>query len=211
MTGPGSCHRYLLTSILSLALLSACTHLPKPGLPSSDIWESRRAKLTSIQHWRLRARIGIVAEPESGSADLQWEQDAKTFTLKVTGAFGRGLIAIEGTEHSVSLQTGKGETLSAASAEDLILHQTGWQIPVSGLRHWILGLPSGLYADETYTLDDLGRLAGLQGGGWQVEYRNYATHRGYQLPDKIHMQNERVKIKLAVINWEILNTVNNDQ
>src|SRR5688572_6377801 len=120
--------------LLCLVFLPACTQLSKPGLPESGIWESRRAKLESIQHWRLRARIGVVTETQSGSADLQWEQQGKVFTLKVTGAFGRGLIAIEGDADSVRLQTGKGEQLSAASAEELILQQTGWLIPVSGMR-----------------------------------------------------------------------------
>lgn len=201
---PGFRKRYLLVFFLSLAFLSACAPLPKTGLPSSGIWESRRAKLAAIQHWRLHARIGITTETQSGSADLQWEQQEKTFNLKVTGAFGRGLIAIEGAEQSVSMQTGKGEKLSAANAEDLILQQTGWLIPVSGLRHWLLGLPSNLYANENYTLDESGRLERLQGGGWEVEYRRYGEYAGLQLPNRIRMQNEKVKIRLAVIDWEVL-------
>jgi outer membrane lipoprotein LolB len=203
--------RYLPFLLLLLTLVSACTHLPKSALPVNDIWDSRRVELAGIQHWRLRARIGIVTESESGSADLSWEQDGAAFTLKVTGALGRGLIAIEGDGESVSMRTEKGEALRAASAEDLILQRTGWRIPVSGLRHWVLGLPSGLYADETYVLDNAGRLEKLEGGGWQVEYRSYKTYGGYQLPDKIRLQNEQVKIRLAVIDWEIINTVNNDQ
>jgi outer membrane lipoprotein LolB len=198
-------HRHSLIFLLLLALLSACTHLPKPELPASDLWEAQRAKLASVQHWRLRARIGIVTEEgQSGSADLRWEQQGETFSLKVTGAFGRGLLAIEGSEQAVSMQTGKGETLRAANAEDLILQQTGWLIPVSGLRHWILGLPSDIYGNEKYTLDDMGHLQALAGGGWQIEYRRYGAYDGYQLPDRLHMENERVKLKLAVIDWEIL-------
>jgi outer membrane lipoprotein LolB len=207
---PGFRGRYLLIASLSLTFLAACTHLPKSGLPAPEIWDSRRAQLASIQHWRLRARIGIVAEPQSGSADLLWEQNGAAFTLKVTAALGRGLIAIEGDGESVSMQTAKGEKQNAASAEDLILQRTGWRIPVSGLRYWILGLPSGLYADETYTLDEVGQLEKLEGGGWQVEYRGYDNYGGYRLPDKIRLQNEQVKIRLAVIDWEILNTVNSN-
>lgn len=194
----------LLLLLLALTLVSACTHLPKPGLPESGLWESRRDQLQSIQHWRLRARIGVVTETQSGSADMQWEQRAKTFTLRVTGAFGRGLIAIEGDADSVNMQAGKGEKLSAGSAEELILQQTGWLVPVSGLRHWVLGLPSGLYPDEDYSLDGAGRIARLRGDGWEVEYLRYGAHEGYELPERLRMQNERVKIKLAVIDWEIL-------
>jgi outer membrane lipoprotein LolB len=197
-------NRYLPVSLLSLTLLSACAQLPKHELPAQDIWESRRVELAGIRHWRLRARIGIVAEPESGSADLSWEQDGSAFALKATAALGRGLIAIEGDGESVSMQTAQGGTLRAASAEDLILQRTGWRIPVGGLRYWILGLPSGLYTDETYTLDNAGRMESLQGGGWHVEYRSYGTYGDAQLPDKIRLQNEQVQIKLAVIDWEII-------
>lgn len=199
---PGAPIRYLL--VFFLALLSACTHLPRSEPLEAEIWESRRGRLEAIQHWRLRARIGVVTETQSGSADLQWEQRGKEFTLKVTGAFGRGLIAIEGDADSVSLRAGKGEKLSAASAEELILQQTGWRIPVSGLRHWMLGRPSGLYADEDYTLDVTGRIDRLQGGDWEVEYRRYGSYEGYQLPDRLRMENAQVKIRLAVIDWKIL-------
>ena len=170
----------------------------------SGSWDARRAQLESIQHWRLRARIGVVTETQSGSADLQWEEHGNVFTLKVNGPFGRGLIAIEGDASSVRLQTGKGEQLSAASAEDLILQQTGWLIPVSGMRRWMLGLPSGLYPDENFTLDEAGRIDKLRGGGWEIEYRRYGLYDGHELPDRIRMQNEQVKIKLAIIDWEIL-------
>lgn len=190
--------------LLAFVFVAACTPPPRPGLPGSVLWESRRDKLEQIEHWRLRARIGVVTGTQSGSADLQWEQRAKTFTLRVTGAFGRGLIAIEGDTGSVSMQAGKGEKLSAASAEELILQQTGWLIPVNGLRDWVLGLPSGLYADEDYSLDEAGRIRRLQGGGWEVEYLRYGTYEGYELPERLRMQNEQVKIKLAVIDWEIL-------
>jgi outer membrane lipoprotein LolB len=189
---------------LSLTLLSACAHAPKSGYPRAEAWESRRVKLEAVQHWRLRARIGAVTDAQSGSADLQWEQRGMAFTLRVTGAFGRGLVAIEGDAISVSMQSGKGEKMSAASAQELILRQTGWLIPVDGLRHWVLGLPSGLYADEDYGLDDAGRIATLRGGGWEVEYQRYGAHAGYELPERLHMRNEQVKIKLAIIDWEIL-------
>ncbi|HEX5056780.1 MAG TPA: lipoprotein insertase outer membrane protein LolB [Gammaproteobacteria bacterium] len=178
--------------------------MPESATSGPNTWDARRARLESIRHWRLRARIGVVAATQSGSADLQWEEQGEVFTLKVSGAFGHGLIAIEGDAASVHLKTGKGEQLGAASAEDLILQQTGWVIPVNGMRRWMLGLPSGLYPDESFTLDDAGRIDKLRGGGWEIEYGRYGLYHGHQLPDRIRMQNEQVKIKLAVIDWEIL-------
>lgn len=185
--------------------MAACAPPPRPGLPESVLWESHRERLENVDHWRLRARIGVVTGTQSGSADLQWEQRGEAFTLRVTGAFGRGLIAIQGDAESVSMQAGKGETLSAASAEELILQQTGWRIPVSGLRYWVLGLPSGLYADEDYNLDESGRIGRLQGGGWEIDYQRYGVHEGFELPERLRMQNDQVKIKLAVIDWKIFN------
>jgi outer membrane biogenesis lipoprotein LolB len=72
------------------------------------------------------------------------------------------------------------------------------------LQRWILGLPSGIYGDENYTQDDRGLLYTLEGGGWKIEYLRYGAYHGHQLPDRLLMENERMKIKLAVIDWEIL-------
>jgi outer membrane lipoprotein LolB len=193
---------YLPAAIAAL-LLSACTVSPGRGTVAEELWQQRHAQLAAVQHWRLRARIGIVTADDAGTASLQWEQNGEAFTLRIVAPFGRGLLAIEGSEKGVISRNGKGEQIRADNAEDLLWRHTGWRIPLADLRYWVLGLTAP-NAGTSYRLDKYGRLAALEDGGWQVNYQKYAAFQGYNLPGKIQLQNEHLKIKLAISSWEIL-------
>src|SRR5690606_22265197 len=131
-----------LLPVLLVALLSACATSRVPPQSAERLWEQRRPVLAELRSWQFKARIGIVTEDDSGSASLRWQQRGNEYSLKITAPFGRGLLAIEGSDAGVIMRDGDGRTASAASPEALIWQQTGWYIPVSELRYWIVGLPA---------------------------------------------------------------------
>ena len=201
--------RDTLLPLVTVLLLQGCAPTPvrvetgDPGL----IWEQRRHQLEKIDGWRLKARIGIVAENDSGSASLFWEQQDDRYSLKIVGPFGRGSLLVEGALGEVTMRTGEGETYTAQSAEELIWRHTGWYIPVSDLQHWVLGLPAEAQGREDYQLDDRGRILRLESGQWTVEYQGYrpaGSESGVALPDKLRLETPRLTIKLAVREWTLL-------
>lgn len=195
-----------LLALAALLLLQGCAPSPvriEPGDPGLA-WEQRRQQLEKIDTWRLKARIGIVAENDSGSASLFWEQHGDEYSLKIVGPFGRGSLIVEGSSGNVTMRTAEGETVAAVSPEELIWRQTGWIIPVSDLQYWILGLPANTHPREDYQLDAYGRIAQLDAGQWKVDYLRYQSaepETGVELPDKIRLQNPRLSIKLAISEW----------
>lgn len=206
---PDMLRRYTLPLLAAVFLLQGCTQAPvrvEAGDPRL-IWEQRRHELEKIDGWRLKARIGIVAENDSGSASLFWEQQDDRYSLKIIGPFGRGSLLVEGALGEVTMRTGEGEIYTAQSAEELIWQHTGWYIPVSDLQHWVLGLPAQTQAREDYQLDDRGRISRLESGQWTVEYQGYrlaGNEGGAELPDKLRLENSRLSIKLAVREWTLL-------
>jgi outer membrane lipoprotein LolB len=193
-----------LTAAAAALLLCACTVAPAGrGDSAQQSWQQRHAQLADVRDWRLRGRIGIVTERDSGTASLQWEQRGESFTLRIVAPFGRGLLAIEGSEQGVTARNGKGEQSRADNAEDLLWRHTGWRIPLADLRYWVLGLTAP-DSGGSYRLDRRGRLAGLEEDGWQVEYHKYTALQKHELPANMHLQNEHLKIKLAISAWEIL-------
>lgn len=198
----------LLPALAVLLLLQGCAPAPVKVEPDDPIlvWEHRRHKLEKIDSWRLKGRIGIVAENDSGSASLFWEQHGENYSLKIVGPFGRGSLIVEGSQGAVTMRTGEGETYTAQSPEELIWRHTGWLIPVSDLQYWVLGLPARAHSREDYQLDARGRLTRLDSGSWTVDYFGYQSvgkNAGLELPDKLRLDNPQLSIKLAISEWTL--------
>lgn len=199
----------LWPALAAVLLLQGCAGTPvkiEPGDPALA-WQQRRHTLEKIDNWRLKARIGIVTESDSGSASLFWEQHGERYSLKIVGPFGRGSLIVEGAPGAVTMRTGEGETYTAQSPEELIRQHTGWFIPVRDLQYWVLGLPADAHPQEDYQLDAWGRLTRLDAGQWTVDYFRYepvGAEAGVELPDKLRLENPRLSIKLAISEWTLL-------
>lgn len=202
-------HYALLPALAALLLLQGCAPAPVKVEPDDPtlVWEQRRHKLEKIDSWRLKGRIGIVAENDSGSASLFWEQHGENYSLKIVGPFGRGSLIVEGSQGGVTMRTGEGEIYTAQSPEELIWRHTGWFIPVRDLQYWVLGLPAEARSPEDYQLDARGRLIRLDSGSWTVDYFGYQSvgkNAGVELPDKLRLDNPQLSIKLAITEWTLL-------
>jgi len=188
-------------------LLAACTSKPvKLEDPSS--WLSRQAAVAEIDHWQLNARIGLRSEGRSGSATLIWYEQPGQRNLRLLGPVGGGLILLQQDSTGVTLEDSKGKTWHAADAAELIHRVTGWQIPVSGLRWWLLGMTEpGSKAD--YALDDSQRLVTVVQDGWKVTLAKYSLYGKYELPASVTVESQTskdddgyIRAKLIVKEWK---------
>src|SRR5688572_19803643 len=132
-------HLYLL---LLLLFLTSCatTPLPEATTKTFPSWNTRKATLSHLTNWNLKAAIAMKTPKESGSANLAWEQRAKNYTLSMWGPLGSNAMTLKGSPGKVSLSTANGQTFEATSPEALLAKQFGWHLPVSHLYYWIRGL-----------------------------------------------------------------------
>lgn len=197
--------------LLAMLLVQACTVAPPraPSAPPEILWEQRQARLAALDHWRLEGRIGFVSGKDSGSASLYWEQRGEHYELRVVAPLGRGSLRIEGSPEGVVLHTDEGDEWHSADAEYLLWERTGWIIPVTSLRYWIIGLPAGHNVLESYRLDPWGRLETLKHRTWQVQYDRYRQAgdvelpANVELPAKLQVQGPDLTIKVAVTDWDL--------
>ena len=140
-----------------------------------------------LQSFNIRGKIGITtpktqnSEAQTGSAFYVWAQEQERFAIDLTGALGIGHTVIEYDGRSATLVSDRTGEIKAASPEDLLLQATGWQAPISQLRHWISGRPAP--SDTNSQLDAQGRLQSSQNGDWvaSFSYNNANT----RTPNKI--------------------------
>lgn len=188
--------------LLGASIVSGCAVPPRvPMADRSSNWELHKAKLIGLKQWVLRGRLAVQMDREGWTATLHWEQRQNEYLLRVSAPLGRGTFELTGTDQGVTLHTSDNRVLYAQDPESLLRENLGWQLPVAGLLYWIRGLPEPAHRPDTMLLDEKGRLNDLRQDGWQVSYLRYQTTGGYDLPGKMVIENDRLKVRLVISDW----------
>ncbi len=167
--------------------------------PVSEIRQSPTA--TDIGSWQFTGRVSLTQAEQGWHARLSWQQQADRFQLKISGPLGQEAFRLTGNVAGVLLVDADGKRIRADDAEGLLLQATGWELPVSGLRYWVRGLPvPGVYASERRDLQ--GRLQALEQSGWAISYSRYHSIEGVGWPAKLRLARDDVTVKLVIDAWQ---------
>lgn len=179
--------------LLLLSLLGACAQLqPRTvgGWQPPD-WPA----------WSLRGRIAVHAGEQGWHASLSWRQTAAGYQLELSGPLGQGAVRMTGDAVGVTLERADGLRDWAPDADDLLVHNTGWILPVSGLRYWVQGRAvPGRPAD--WERDTDGRPLRLRQDGWDIRYSSYQDQPGRApLPKRIDLERDGIRARLLIDAW----------
>ena len=136
--------RRLLRHVLwwfNVLLLSACA--TRPPAPPADpaAWRAHRAALENLSQWQVQGRVGVRAGEEGWNASFDWQQQDQDYRIRLRGPFGQGAVELHGNDQGVWLKQADRPPVFALDPETLLERETGWWLPVSGLRFWLRGLP----------------------------------------------------------------------
>lgn len=190
--------------------LISCSTMTTTSLTSPAIepvtkpisWKDREFALNAIKSWHINGKIAVQTPQQSGSATVNWTQQANRFNISIVGPLGAGGIKLYGTRTGqVTLQTSDGQVFTDNNPEQLLAKRWGYHLPVSNLSYWIRGLPSPNMAASTH-FDTAGRLSTLIQQGWVIQYLSY-VHRGkVDLPDRITIHSPSLQVKIAIYEWQ---------
>ena len=190
--------------ILSLlAILSACATqkiADYTDAQQSDQWVTYSMGQAAMRNWETKGRVSIVVDNEHHYASFKWVQTPEVYEITLNGPFNIGGAKIQGSEQTVMLiEQPDAPPLYADTPEDLMAKALGWAAPISALTYWIKGIP---VPEEDYeaSVDTRGRPRVLRQHGWSIVYTDYEG----DFPTRIGLQNQNVKIKIAVQRWDAL-------
>lgn len=196
-----------MTLVGFMSLLTGCgLFTTKPpsasGQADEKIWLHHQNKIAELATWQVDGKVGIRAGKDSGSATLFWLQQFDYYDIRLSGPLGRGATRIVGQKGNVSIEISGQGRYTAATPEELLQQQLGWNIPVSNLVWWIRGLPA---PDTPYThiLNADSRLQQLQQNNWKIEYGDYKNHGGYWLPERIIASSQDIRVTLVAKQWTL--------
>ncbi len=197
-----------LASGLVLVLFSTlygCATTPKAPTDAQvkAAWAVRQARLSQQRFWRISGKVAVTHESEGWQAGLRWQQQNERFNIEILDPIGRKIAQIRGDLDMVQLKTSKGRSAQAPNAESLMRELLGWSLPVSGMRYWVIGIPDPRVNVEQLQLDDIGRIVQLKQGAWDVRYQYYTSTADVDLPAKMTLTSERLRLTLVVRDWRL--------
>ena len=185
-------------------MLSACA-----GLPSNQIaappynYNSNQRHIVNLQQWQFDGKLGLRSADDAISATINWRQIQDHFEIHLSGPLGQGRTRLYGDHNRIYLQTSRDETLQAATAEELMDHALGWQLPVSDLQYWVLGLPSPSSPAEELVFNEQGILTSIIQQGWTIQYSRFQPVQNLYLPERLTMTQNEIKLTLIMKQWQL--------
>lgn len=148
----------------------------------------------------FNGRVAIKHAGERSSAGLRWVHRAGEDELLLLAPLGQTVARIHRDALAVTLDE-SGKHHAAQDAEALTREVLGWELPLSGLRYWVLALPaSGSAAD--WQRDANGQTTVLNQDGWEIRYSRYAAQAADSLPLRFTLRREHLEIMVLIDEWE---------
>ena len=180
---------------IALLALQGCSGLTTRPATSGQAFAHNR----ELSHWQLSGKIGIRSPRGADSAYLNWLQCGERYQIRINGPLGSGAVKLLGEPGLVTLLNGGEPTIVAASPEQLLMEQFGWQLPLSQLVYWVRGIPA---PQQPWGPEPLG----FEQDGWQLSFPSQTEQQHYQLPAKAvaQQQQQELKVILIVKEWQLL-------
>jgi outer membrane lipoprotein LolB len=186
-------------------LLAACASPPvrQQGTAATlGMQEQRERDLADTDHWTLEGRLSVSDGKDSGSGGLVWHQDGERYDFTVRAPVTGRSFRLSGGPDGAELEGLDGGTRRGPDAESLMASTVGWQIPMTELKRWVLGLRANAgTADIAFGADRLP--SRLVQDGWTVDYKQWDASRTPPMPTRVFAEKPPFKVRLSVESWSL--------
>ena len=142
----------------------------------------------------------IKHDGERSSAGLRWVHSLGEDEILLLAPLGQTVARIHRDAQGVTLDEA-GKHHVAQDAEALTHEVLGWELPLSGLRYWVMALPANGSAADIRR-DANGQVSLLRQDGWEISYSRYAAEMADSLPLRFILRREQLEIMVLIDEWE---------
>jgi outer membrane lipoprotein LolB len=192
--------------ILSFCFLTACAPPQRPAdeLPVNKVipLEKRKSETATISSWTIQGAMAAKNKSKGWSATMNWVQHGpNSYQIRLNGPLGGGAVVINKTGSTITFKDG-AKTATSTNADELLLKQTGIRLPVNNLYYWVRGLPApgGVQSEQH---DKYNHLVQLRQSGYTINFTQYTSIKGIDLPSMIRLEGNGVMIKVVIKNWTV--------
>lgn len=176
---------------LVLALLLSCAS--RPAIPPIE-------STAFIDAFELTGRVGVKLDGRGYSARLRWHHEIASDAIWLYSPVGSTVATVTATGDHATLVTAKKETFSSDNIQKLTREVLGWDLPLTGLRHWALGRVDPDAPVVLLEHDDQKRIRRLSQGDWNIDYLAYPE--GSVLPSSMVLRYSDLRLRLIIDGWK---------
>lgn len=176
---------------LALTLLLSCASGPQvPPVEST----------TAIEAFELKGRVAVNLDGRGYSARLKWNHEATLDTLSLYSLVGSTIATLVADGDRATLVTAKKESFASDNVQELTREVLGWDLPLTGLRYWVLGRADPDVPVMSLEHDDQLRIKQLVQRNWKVDYLAYSGDSA--LPSSMVLRYGDLRMRLIIDGWK---------
>lgn len=176
---------------VTVALLTACASKP-PVVPPGAIPGER---------FELSGRVAVKLDGRGHSARMRWLHDSGSDAIWLYSPIGSTIATLTANADSATLVTARKETFRSENVQQLTREILGWDLPLPGLQHWVLGRVNPAVPVTEIERDEQKRITRLVQGDWQVDFAGYEDNGN--LPRSLLLHFADLRVRLMIDRWDL--------
>jgi outer membrane lipoprotein LolB len=183
--------RLFLTGIVLAAVVAGCA-APRSPLPASNV---------AIGTFTLAGRVAVKVEQRGYSARLNWRHGAGGDRLRILSPVGTVIAELEADASGATLTTADKKVYRSGDVQALTRQVLGWDLPLEGLQHWVVGRPEPTLPVQAEERDARGRLTKLIQNQWRIDFLAYSGDSA--LPSRMLLAYDNLGLRLIIDRWDL--------
>jgi outer membrane lipoprotein LolB len=183
----------LFASGIVLAVVAGCAAPRAPqALPASN---------AGVETFSLTGRVAVKLEQHGYTAQLSWRHAAAADRLLLLSPVGSVIAELEADASGAILTTSGKKAYRSGDVQALTREVLGWDLPLQGLQHWVVGRAEPRFPVQSEERDARGRLTRLTQNDWHITYLAYAEDSA--LPARMELAYKRLSLRLIIDRWDL--------
>lgn len=183
----------LFATAIVLAVVTGCAAPRAPqALPASN---------ARIDAFSITGRVAVKLEQHGYSAKLSWRHAAAGDRLRLLSPVGSVIAELEADASGAMLTTGDKKVYRSHDVKALTREVLGWDLPLDGLQHWVLGRAEPQLPVQAEERDARGRLTKLTQNDWRINFLAYVDDSA--LPARMVLAYDRLSLRLIIDRWDL--------
>ena len=132
---------------------------------------------------------------------MRWLHEDGSDAIWLYSPVGSTIATLYANQEVATLVTSKQETFQSSDVQTLTRDVLGWDLPLTGLKYWVLGRVDPGSPVEQIERDEQQRIKRLVQDGWNIEFAGYADNS--TLPASMVLTFADLRLRLLIDRWNI--------
>ena len=171
--------------------IAACSTSPRH--PNVDV--------DAITAFDLTGRVAVKVDARGYTAGVKWQHREAVDDLWLTSPLGNIVATLHSDAGGARLTEANGTVHESSDVQALTREFLGWDLPLTGLSHWVRARPAPTDEVQNQQRDAASRLIALTQNEWDIRYTEYQDVA--TLPASMNLQYRNLRIRLIINEWRL--------